>query len=181
MLIDKDKTAFIFLVIFIIALTFVHNTLYLGILGAFFLVLSFKTAKKAFFAILFFNLGVSIGYVIESLILKREFLDYLLLLNLRVFDMTFAVLFISSRINLLKALSFSKSLQFLLSATLSQIDVFKKTYDDFILALKSRTVKKLGERRAKEFISNMFFYFYKKSIHNSKERTLALKSRGFFD
>ncbi len=181
MLIDKDKTAFVLLVIFIVTLTFVHNILYLGILGVLFLLLSPKTAKKAFFAIVFFNLGVSIGYIIESLFLNRDFLSYLCLLNLRVFDMTFAVLFVSSRINLLKALSFSKSLQFLLSATLSQIDVFKRTYDDFMLALKSRTVKKLSERKTKDFISNMFFYFYKKSIHNSKERTLALKSRGFFD
>jgi len=50
-----------------------------------------------------------------------------------------------------------------------------------MLALKSRSIKKLKERKAKEFIASMFYFFLKKSLHNSKERSLALKARGFFD
>jgi cobalt/nickel transport system permease protein len=124
---------------------------------------------------------VSIGYIIQSLLLEKEFIEYLALFNLRVFDITFLTLYVSSKINLINAVSFSKSLRFLLSATISQIESYKKSYEDFMLALKSRSVKKLKDRKAKEFLSSMFYFFLKKSLHNSKERSLALKARGFFD
>ncbi len=90
-------------------------------------------------------------------------------------------LFVSSKINLIKAVSFSSSLQFLLIATLTQIQSFVKTFEDFKLALKSRTVNALRKKDRKNFISSMFYFFLKKSLHNSKERALALKARGFFD
>jgi len=126
-------------------------------------------------------MSVTVGYLFESLFLGREFIDFLLIFNLRVFDITFMTLFVSSKINLIKAVSFSPSLQFLLIATLTQIQSFVKTFEDFKLALKSRTVNTLRKKDRKNFISSMFYFFLKKSLHNSKERTLALKARGFFD
>ena len=150
-------------------------------MGIIFVFLSYKTALKSIKAILFFNISVSLGYIIQSLFLNREFYGFLSLFNLRVFDMTFSTLYIIEHINIINAVSFSKSLKFLLSATISQIENFKKSYEDFMLALKSRSIKKLKERKAKEFIASMFYFFLKKSLHNSKERSLALKARGFFD
>jgi len=126
-------------------------------------------------------MSVTVGYLFESLFLGREFIDFLLIFNLRVFDITFMTLFVSSKINLIKAVSFSSSLQFLLIATLTQIQSFVKTFEDFKLALKSRTVNALRKKDRKNFISSMFYFFLKKSLHNSKERALALKARGFFD
>ncbi len=165
----------------IIVLTFVYNVDILLILASVFLLLSYKIAFKTVKAILFFNLSVTLGVIIESFFVQKEILNYLLLFNLRVFDITFLTLYISSKINLLKALSFSSTLQFLLSATLSQIQSFSKTYEDFMMSLKSRTIKRLNERKQKEFLSAMFYFFFKKSLHNSYEKTLGLKARGFFD
>jgi len=146
-----------------------------------FCIISFKTALRAFKSILIFNISVTIGYIIQSLFLGKEFFDFILLFNLRVYDITFMTLFVSSKINLIKAVSFSKSLQFLLIATLSQIQSFTKTFEDFTLALKSRTIKTITQKNKKNFVSSMFYFFLKKSLHNSQERALALKARGFFD
>ena len=126
-------------------------------------------------------MSITIGYIIQSFILGNNFVEFLVVFNLRVFDITFLTLYTFSKIDFIKALSFSKPLQFLFVASLSQISSFKKSYDDFVLALKSRVVKKLSQTNKKEFVSSMFYYFFKKSMHNSYERTLALKSRGFFD
>jgi cobalt/nickel transport system permease protein len=177
----RDKILFFALIAFIVSLTFVQDVKILLSLGVMFVILSYKIAIKSIKAILLFNVSVSLGYIIQSFVLNEEFYSFLALFNLRVFDITFSTLYIASRINLINAISFSKSLRFLLSATLSQIESFKKSYEDFMLALKSRSVKKLKERKAKEFISSMFYFFLKKSLHNSKERSLALKARGFFD
>jgi len=178
---QKDKIVFFILVISIAILIFIHNISFLLFLCLFFILLSYKVSLKAFKSMVFFNLSVTIGYVIESLIIGREFFDFIFLFNLRVFDIIFVTLFISSKINIIKAVSFSKPLQFLLIATLSQIQSFQKTFEDFKLALKSRTIKSMKEKDRKNFISSMFYFFLKKSLHNSKERTMALKARGFFD
>ena len=178
---NKDSFVFIILLIYILVMLKVSNIAILGALAIAFLLISPKIAKRALIAILLFNLSVTIGYIIICLINQDKFLNYILVFNLRVFDITFMAFFITSKINLIKVFSFNKEFKFLLSATLFQIQNFLKTFNDFKLALKSRSVKKLNQRDKKSFIEAMFFYFFKKSLHNSKERTLALKARGFFD
>ena len=132
----KDRDLFFLLLLCVVTLTFIHNIYILLALFSIFIILSYKIAFKTIKAILFFNLSITLGVIIESFFVQKDIIAYLLLFNLRVFDITFLTLFISSKINLLKAVSFSKTLQFLLSATLSQIQSFTKTYDEFIFALK---------------------------------------------
>jgi len=179
--IQKDKAVFFLLIVSIIILICIHNIVVLLPLALVFAVVSPKVAIKAIKAILFFNLSVTLGYIAQSLFLQREFLSFLAVFNLRVFDITFLTIFTSSKINLIQAVSFSKSLQFLLIATLTQIQSFQKTFEDFKMAIKSRTLTIINQEDRKNFISSMFYFFLKKSLHNSKERTLALKARGFFD
>jgi len=177
----RDRLFLALLLIYIIGLTFVHDYKVLTVLGVILTLISYKTALKSLKAIALFNISVTIGYIIKSLIEGNEFLEFILMFNFRVFDITFGVFYVVSHINLLKAFSFSKSLTFLLVATLSQIESFKQSYYDFVLAFKSRNVKKISEVDKKRFISSMLYFFLQKSLKNSKERTLALKARGFFD
>jgi len=177
----KDRVLFFAMIGVIVLLTFIHKVEIFLFLAIVFIFFSYKIAIKSLWAILFFNLSITLGYIFQSFFTGKDVFDYLILFNLRVFDITFLVLYVTSKINIIKAVSFSKSLRFLFSATLSQIDSFKRSFDDFIFALKSRSVKKLGERKKKEFISAMFYFFLQKALHNSKERSLALKARGFFD
>ena len=102
-------------------------------------------------------------------------------INDKDIDMTFMTLLVFEHINIIRALSFCKTLSFLLAASLSQIETFRRTYEEFGLTLKSRTIKPLRERNKREFLGAMFFYFFKKAHHNSDELSLSLKARGFFD
>jgi len=177
----RDKIILSLLLVAVVGLTFVHTVPVLAALALGAVLLSFKDAKKSIKAIFLFNISVTLGYVIKAYLTQSPFLDYIMMFNLRVFDITFLVFYTFGKINLLRAFSFSRSLKLLLISTLSQIASFQKSYEDFKMALKSRSVKKLSESDKKKFISSMFYFFFKKSLLNSKERTLALKARGFFD
>ena len=111
----------------------------------------------------------------------RVWLEYILLFNLRVFVLTLITLLFSHYVNIALALSFSKTLSFLLSVSLSQIYSYQKSYENFMLSLKSRLIKKMNERAKKEFITSVFGYFFTKALYDSEEKSLALKARGFFD
>ena len=141
----------------------------------------FKLLKKALKSIFFFNIAISIGYLTIALLQQKAWMEYLLLFNLRVFDLTLTTLLFSHTVNIALALSFSKTLSFLLSISLSQIYSYQKSYENFMLALKSRLIKKMGERAKKEFITSVFGYFFTKALYDSEEKSLALKARGFFD
>jgi len=177
----RDKAALALLLVAVVGLTFVHDLKVLAALALLFVLLSFKDAKKSIKAIFLFNISVTIGYMIKAYFTGDDFWAYILRFNLRVFDISFLVFYTFSKINLLRAFSFSKSLKLLLVSTLSQIVSFQKTYEDFMLAMKSRSVRKLSYKDKRGFIASMFYFFFKKSLHNAKERTLALKARGFFD
>ena len=137
--------------------------------------------KKALKSIIFFNIAISIGYLIVALMQHRPWIEYLSLFNLRVFDLTLITLLFSHNVNIALALSFSKTLSFLLTISLSQIYSYQKSYENFMLSLKSRLIKKMSERSKKEFISSVFGYFFTKALYDSEEKSLALKARGFFD
>ncbi len=181
MQINKESFVFFALVVAVAVLINVHNIMVLAVFASIALLLCYKTFIQSVKAVLFFNVGITLGYIVESLMLDRSFGAYIIMFNLRVIDITFLTLYVTSKINIIKALSFSSSLQFLLLATLMQIKSFEKTYEDFVLALQARTRNKLQRKNKKDFIASMFYFFLKKSLHNSKERTLALKARGFFD
>lgn len=137
--------------------------------------------KRAFLAIWLFNGVVTIAYAVLLWIQGESPWEFVLLFNLRVLDITFMTLLFSNRVNIVKAVSFSQTLVFLLTASLSLIGSFRKTFNDFQLALKSRTLKPLKERKKREFLGAMTAYFFKKAMHNAEEVSLALKARGYFD
>jgi cobalt/nickel transport system permease protein len=158
-----------------------HHTLFFGIAALILTLCSPKTAWRTFKAILFFNISVTLGYLFQLAVLHEGSWDFILLFNLRVFDITFLTLYIVPKLNVAEALSFSRTLQFLYLASLSQIGSFRRTYGDFVMALKSRTVKPLADREKRDFIGSMLYFFTKKALNQSKERAQALRARGFFD
>jgi len=136
---------------------------------------SFKLTKRVIKSIFLFNFGITLG----SLIIHHN-IDYLIYINLKVFSITYFVFWFFSKNNMIQFFSFSKDLSYLLTITLSQIYSYKKTFEDFRLAYKSRVIKKL-QQNENQFITKTFEFFLKKALKDSKERSLAMKSRGFFD
>ena len=174
---------FVFVAIMLLLLT-IKSSLLLAIIIVILMAISFKDALslslRVVKSILFFNLGVSIGYVIMSLFKDIDVISYLLYINLKVFSVTYFVFWFFSRVDMVQFFAFSKELSYLLTITLSYIYSYKKTFEDFTLAYKARVIKKVASRE-KSFITKTFEFFFKKALNDSKEKSLALKARGFFD
>ncbi len=181
----KDKLLFFIYIFCVILLTSVHNVYFFIGFSLFLFVLSFRDffeiLKKSIFSILLFNSIISISYVIYSNLKGIEWFDYIILINLRVFSLTFLTFLFIRNVNLFKALSFSRNLTYLLVLSYSQILTFKKYFTDFKMALKSRTIEKPKRKDLYNFVSTVFYFFVNKSINNSKEISQAMKSRGFFN
>jgi len=168
----------------ILALLYIKNSyLLLGVIAVMW-ALSFRDAlylsQKVIKSILFFNLGVSIGYVIMSMFKDIDAITYIIYINLKVFSVTYFVFWFFSRVDMVQFFAFSKDLSYLLTITLSYIYSYKKTFEDFKLAYKARVIKNLSSRQ-NSFITKTFEFFFKKALNDSKEKSLALKARGFFD
>ncbi len=130
-------------------------------------------------SIILFNLGVSLGYIIMAFFKNTNPWYYVVYINLKVYTLTYFVFLFFENVSVVKFLAFSKDLSYLLTITLSQIFTYKKTYEDFRLAFRARVMKiKIKE---KVFIQRVFKFFLNKAMYDSKERTLAMKGRGFFD
>jgi len=139
----------------------------------------FKRSKKVIFAIFLFNLGVSLGYILMAYLKGFSPWEYILYINLKVFMLTYFVFAFFDRVNVVEFFSFSKDLSYLLTMTLSQIFSYKKTFEDFKMAFKSRVI--YLKNKEKTFIKNTLKFFFKKAFKDSKEKSLALKARGFFN
>jgi cobalt/nickel transport system permease protein len=181
----RDKILFFLYIFFIVLLTSIHNIYFISGITLFFFVLAYsdflEILKKSIFSILLFNSIISISYIIYSLIKGIQWIDYIVLVNLRVFSLTFLTFLFIKKVNLFKALSFSKTLSYLLVLSYSQILMFKKYFIDFKMSLKSRTLIKPNKKDLYNFVSTVFYFFLNKSINNSKEISQAMKSRGFFN
>jgi cobalt/nickel transport system permease protein len=81
------------------------------------------------------------------------------------------------KVNVFSIFTLSKSLSFLLILSYSQILAFKKTYNDFSLAYKSKAIVKPKVKELHIFIANTTVFFIRQAMTNSTEILMALKSR----
>jgi len=140
----------------------------------------YRLNKKVLKSILLFNLGVSLGYLLVSYLKGVSGWEFLFYINLKVYILTYSVFLFFERVDVVEFFSFSKELSYLLMISLSQIISYKKSFEDFRLAYRARVVRNLRQRE-RGFITTVFEFFMKKALNDSKERTMAMKARGFFD
>jgi len=173
----------IFFIAFFFLILNLKNIEYLIFITLFLWLISFKKFlkinKRVLKSIILFNLGVTLGYIIMAYFKHINPWHYIIYINLKVYTLTFFVFYFFSKISPVQFMAFSKDLGYLTTITLSQIYSYKKTFEDFRLAFKSRTYK-LKDKSPK-FITRTFEFFLKKAIKDSEERTLAMKARGFFN
>ncbi len=162
-----------------------HNLYFLGFISIVVSFLSgkyfFKLLKKTVLSIFLFNSSISISYGFYTYINGNFDLNYLILINLRVFTLTFLTFYVFSIVNKVKALSFSKSLSFILTVSLSQIYLFKKLLNDFNDAINSRSLNGYSLKKRITFFTVIFKYFLNKAFENSKDISYGMKSRGFYN
>jgi cobalt/nickel transport system permease protein len=135
--------------------------------------------KKALLLVAVFSLSISVSYCAILFWQNRPFLDYFLTVNLRAIDITMLSLIFVSRVNIFESFAFSKELSFLLVMSVSKIVTLKRVFVEYNFALKSRTIKKPTSSEIYGYLGSSIAGFLDKSIEQSKENYLAMKSRGF--
>ena len=90
-----------------------------------------KIGWRALWAVLLFNLVISIGYAASALFGQTVSVDYLILVNVRVYLLIFLTFTLASRIDILRALSFSRGLSYLATLVFFLIMLFKLSFDSY--------------------------------------------------
>jgi len=139
-----------------------------------------RIARRALVAILLFNSVVTVSHAAVALFRHEFRLDYVLLINVRVFLLTFLTFLVVERVDLIRALSFSPTLTCLVSLAYGQILSFRRLFEEFRLALRSRTIARLTASQILGHGGATGAWFLRRSLRNSEETAQAMKSRGFF-
>jgi cobalt/nickel transport system permease protein len=168
----------------VLALTLVHDPSALAAALTAALALAGRDApvilRRTLHAVLIFNLAVSLGYLIQIGPSHPAVWETLLRLNLRVLAITVLTFVFIARVNLFRALDFSRTLTYLLGMAYSQTLGFRRVQGDFREALISRSLHRprLGDRfRASAAAAS---WFVDKGLARARESAQALRARGFF-
>jgi cobalt/nickel transport system permease protein len=184
-MITKDRGLLLAYAGTVVTATLVHHAGMLGAGLAGVLLLAGREAPallaRALRTVLVFNLAVSMGYTILSLLSQESPGDTLLLINLRVLLITTLTFLFIARVNLFRALDFSRTLTFLLGLGYSQAMSFKRAYGDFRLALVSRSPTRPSLRDRHRASAAAASWLIDKSLTTARDTAQALRARGFFN
>jgi cobalt/nickel transport system permease protein len=184
-MIPKERWLLLAYVSAVVGATLVHHpgALGAGLLGV--LLLAGRGAPailaRTLRTVLVFNLAVSVGYSVLSLLRDQAPWDTLLRINLRVLLITTLTFLFIARVNLFRAVGFSRTLTFLLGLGYSQAMSFKRAYGDFRLALVSRSPARPSLRDRHRASAAAAAWFMDKALTSARESAQALRTRGFFD
>jgi cobalt/nickel transport system permease protein len=180
----KDRLALFAYMVAVVLATSIHDITFLGAaLGTLVLLAgrsALKIARRAALSIVIFNSVVTVSYLLVSHWRGGFSAQFVALINLRVFLLAFMTLLLVDRINFLRALSFSNSMQYLFTITYSQTLTFRRLFSDFRMALKSRTIGKLSTTDLYRHGASTGTFFLQKALNDATEITRAMNSRGFF-
>jgi len=183
--VTRDVVAFFIYGAAVLAVTMIHQAAILGvILGVASIVAGRewgRVASKAIRGMLVFNSVVSVSYTAVSVVRGDFSPGYLLLINLRVFTLTFFTALAARRINVLRVVSFSRTLSYVVTLTLGQLVTFRRMIGDFRMAMTSRTIGRATLRDMYRHAASSASFFFLKAMNNVSEITDGMKSRGFFD
>ena len=180
----KDRLLLLGYATAVIAATTIHDPWWLAaglLLVAFWAGRQARTIGwRALRAVLLFNLVISLGYAAGALFGQPVSIDYLILVNLRVYFLIFLTFTLASRIDILRALRFSRDLTYLVTLALSQIIPFRRLFDDLRLAAESRRLRRLRLRERYLQSAAAAVHLFDRAEHDARETALAMRSRGFF-
>lgn len=168
-----------------VSATFIHEPLWLWILGAVVWSSAFPNhlwvLKRTLTFPLFFA-GVSLGgYAAFGYFASGALPENLGLIALRVFVMTLTAFTMAKRVNLVRAVAPLKGVQFILIVTLSQIAHFQKAVREAEMAYKSRCITPPTLRHRWRFYAGVYADLLEKAVHQSHMVSRGMKSRGLFD
>lgn len=169
----------------VIVITFIHHPALLAALLTGALVAAGRGRwchlRRTLMAIFMFNSTISVGYVIVALWNDVFSPDYLLLVNLRVMLLTYLGLWVTARIDMLKALAGWPTASLLATLAIGQIKTFERILADFRAAFESRNLIRPGWIDRCRHAAAQTQTLLDKSFSASNEITQAMRSRGVFD
>lgn len=180
----KDRALLLLYLAAIVAATFVHDPARLAAALAAVLLLSGRRAPRvlgrALRAAAPFAAAVSLGWLAAAWWEQRPAGAALLRLNLRVLLMTCLTFAVAARLDLQRALGFSRTLRFALVLAVSQALTFRRLHADFRLALRSRSPRRASTATALRHGAATGAWFLRRAEHDAGEIAQALDARGFF-
>ena len=181
---QRDRAYLLIYLTAIVTATLIHDPLWLAAGLALVLLIAGREAgsllRRAVLTVLAFNTVISLSFIGMAWLQDISPWHTLLRLNLRVILLTSLTFLFISRANLFQALSFSKSLTYVLGLAYSQSLTFRRAHDDFRLALASRSLKRPGLIDRYRASAAAISWFIEKSLHAATQSSQALRSRGFF-
>jgi cobalt/nickel transport system permease protein len=173
----KDRLLLLGYAIAVVAATSIHNPWWLAAGLLVVAVLAGRQAPtigwRALRAVLFFNLVISVGYAAGALFGQAVSLDYLILVNIRVYLLIFLTFTLASKIDILRALSFSRNLSYLVTLVLSQIIAFRRLFEDLRLAAESRRLRRLRLRERYLQSAAAAVHLFDRAEHDAREIALG--------
>jgi len=169
----------------VVALTSVHDVRLLA--AALVLTIAFAggralgLVRRVLLAVGPFCLVVSVSYAALTVPSGQFSGGYLALINLRVAALTCLTFLFMERVNLARALGFSRGLLYVVNLATSQALTLRLVVEDYRLALKGRTLVRLGLRDRYRHSAASAARLLAKAMHRSGEIALAMRARGFFD
>lgn len=176
----NDRIWFVLYLSAVMILGVIHNEwiMFFSIMAT--LVLAGKARWKIFFKTLLviglFNATISISYIIYGFFMPVDIFA-LVLINLRALAITLLTFTLVRRINLHKALEFSKVLAILYGFTYAQIILLKNMLESYYDGLKSRGAT-LGSSITKKQLQPLLTTLFGTMLHKSNEQSMGLRSRG---
>ncbi|EQB39506.1 hypothetical protein M947_05790 [Sulfurimonas hongkongensis] len=179
----SDRVWFFVYLLVVMTLGFVHNE-WIMLLGIIITIAlggkaRFKIFKKALLVIALFNLSISLSYIVYGFFVSVDIFA-LVLINLRAFAITLLTFTLVRRINLHKALDFSKVLAILYGFTYAQIILLKNMLHSYYEGLKSRGAT-LKTSITKKQLQPLLTTLFGTMLHKSSEQSMGLRSRGLID
>lgn len=169
----------------VVAITFVHQPAWLAAALAAAISAAgparWRLLRRTILAVLAFNLAVSAGYAAVAWWQGRYSGHYLLMINLRVVLLVFLGFWFISRVNVLRALGFSRTLAFVATLAVGQIGTFTRIIRDFRLAFVSRNPVRASLASRGRHAAAQAGHLLDKSVCGAADTAMAMRSRGCFD
>lgn len=179
----KHRAALFVYLAAIVLLTSIHDYRFLAAALAAVALLSWKDApriaRRTVRAVLPFNAVVTLSYLLFSRLAGDFQAAYIVRMNLRVLALSSCTFLFVSRVDPFRAFSFSPSLLYLLTLAYGQTAVFRRLFEDFRLAFRSRSPARARTVDLYRHAGATGAYFLGKALHDSTEIADAMRSRGY--
>jgi cobalt/nickel transport system permease protein len=146
--------------------------------------LRWRLLRRCVWAVLAFNLAVSGGLLVQSAWLGRPLAALaapLLVMNLRVLLLVLLGFWFVARVNLLQALAFAPTLQFLATLAAGQAQAFARLAGEHGLAFRSRTAGAGGLGVRVQHGAATAGHLLDQAVAAAQRSAMAVRARGGFD